>query len=463
MELIVQKSLNRFNKYYLQILNLVEKKQLHRLLNYVTIATLLGSTIFLAYTWYQGTEVSFIEASSSFRTPLMTLAYVLLFFKLGFLAFLFTAYKKYKPVSGVSDDLLPNCTVVIPAFNEGKLVFKTLVSLSESDYPKDKINLIAIDDGSQDDTWEWMLKAKAELKDSLQILKQPVNKGKREALYRAFKNIDSEVVITVDSDSLVERNTIRNVVSPFVTNENCGAVAGNVKVLNTAEGMIPKMLNVSFAFSFEFIRSAQSVFGSVLCTPGALSAYRKKAVDACLEDWVNQKFLGKSTQIGEDRAMTNMILKQGYEVNFQSNANVITEIPVTYQKLRKMFTRWERSNVRENIMMSRFAFDNFRTTKKWPTRLLLINQWVKMVMAYPALILMLLFLVTKPLLFIVVSMFSILLFASIPAAFYYNKSKNLHQALLSYSYSIFYAFSLFWITPYAIATAGQNGWLTRAK
>jgi hyaluronan synthase len=86
-----------------------------------------------------------------------------------------------------------------------------------------------------------------------------------------------------------------------------------------------------------------------------------------------------------------------------------------------------------------------------------------MITAYPSVVFMLIFLVLKPFLFIGVSLFSILIFASIPALFYYLKYSNINQSLLSYSYSVFYAFSLFWITPYAIATAGQNGWLTRAK
>lgn len=463
MELIIQKTLNEFNLYYFQISNALIKKRLYNLLSYGILLVLVMSATALGYAIYNGIEINFIDTLGSFGSLLVVFGYVLLSFKIVFLLFLFTAYKKYKPIASAKDDELPDCAVIIPAFNEGELVYKTLKSLSRSDYPKNKIRLISIDDGSVDDTWEWMKKAKLELRDEVQILQQPKNMGKREALYRAFKEITSEIVITVDSDSIVEVNTIRNIVSPFVANKKCGAVAGNVKVLNLDEGIIPRMLNVSFAFSFEFIRSAQSVFGSVLCTPGALSAYKKEAVDNCLDEWFNQKFLGKRTQIGEDRAMTNMILKQGYDVNFQSNANVITEIPVSYQKLRKMFTRWERSNVRENIMMSKFAFSNFRNTKKWPSRFLLINQWVKMLMAYPALLLMLVFLFMKPMLFLGVSLLSILIFATIPAVFYYSKYKNINYALLSYSYSMFYAFSLFWITPYAIATAGQNGWLTRAN
>src|SRR5690554_8222479 len=91
---------------------------------------------------------------------------------------------------------------------------------------------------------------------------------------------------------------------------------------------------------------------------------------------MNQTFLGVQTDIGEDRAMTNMLLKQGYNALFQSNAHVCTNIPETYGILRKMFTRWERSNVRENIMMSKFAFSDFRKENKLKRRILLINQWM---------------------------------------------------------------------------------------
>jgi hyaluronan synthase len=237
-------------------------------------------------------------------------------------------------------------------------------------------------------------------------------------------------------------------------------VAGNVRVLNNKKAIIPKMLNVSFAYSFEFIRSAQSNLNTVLCTPGALAAYKREAVMACLNDWINQTFFGKPTDIGEDRAMTNMILKQGYDVKFQSNAHVLTNIPEKYNNLRKMFTRWERSNVRENIMMSRFAFRNFRNGSKIGTRILLLNQWLRVLTAIPVTILMLYFVSMHPLLFLTTSLVSILIFSSIPA-FFYAKKHDISQCLYAYAYSIFYAFGLFWITPYAIATANKRGWLTR--
>lgn len=391
---------------------------------------------------------------------LLILTSFLLIFRLSFLAYIARLFFRYKPVNSVTDEKLPTCTVIVPAYNEGELVYATLLSLVNSSYPPEKLQLIAIDDGSGDDTWEWMKKAKAQLGDRVSIYQQPNNQGKRHALYRGFNLATGEVFVTVDSDSIVEEDTLRNLVSPFVTNENCGAVAGNVRVLNNQKAIIPRMLNVSFIFSFEFIRSAQSVLGSVLCTPGALAGYRRTAVMNCLPEWINQTFMGKPTDIGEDRAMTNMILKQGYHILFQRNAYVLTNIPEKYSSLHKMFTRWERSNVRENLMMSKFAFKTFRNGSKSGPRILLLNQWMGMITTYPLILIMIFLLVTHPVLFISSTLLSILIFSSLPA-FFYAKKYNIAEAFWIYSYSIFYTFSLFWITPYAMATASRRGWLTR--
>ena len=397
---------------------------------------------------------------STWGFSLMVLTTFLLVWKAVFFLYNLFLYFRYKPVASVTDDLLPQTTVIVPAYNEGKQVWHTLMSLAESDYPQDKLQMIAVDDGSQDDTWFWIQKAKMELGDRLSIRKQPVNQGKRHALYYGFTQGTGEVFVTVDSDSVVKPDTLRNLVSPFVTNEKCGAVAGNVQVLNNTKGIIPRMLNVSFVLSFEFVRSAESALGSVLCTPGALSAYRRESVMGCLEEWINQTFMGQPSDIGEDRAMTNMILKQGYHVLFQRNANVLTNVPEKYCDLYKMFIRWDRSNVRENIAMAGFVFKRFRDESKFGTRLLFLNQWLKIVMAYPAIIFMVAFIITHPVLFFSSTIFSILILTSFPVIFY-AKRYDLSRSFWAYSYSILYTFGLFWITPYAIATASRRGWLTR--
>ena len=67
----------------------------------------------------------------------------------------------------------------------------------------------------------------------------------------------------------------------------------------------------------DFIRSGQSVYGGVFCTPGTLSAYRTEVIQPHLTDWINQTFMGKPATIGEDRALSNLILSLGYRVVYQ--------------------------------------------------------------------------------------------------------------------------------------------------
>jgi len=425
-----------------------------------TLAILIGASVsfFLFQDEISAWYISYIN--TFLGKVLWVVSVLLLTLQLSFLAYLFILYKKYKPIESVHDSLLPTCTVIVPAYNEGRLVYETLLSLADSNFPSDKMEIICVDDGSKDDTWNWMLKAKKVLGNRLSIYQQPQNKGKRHALYHGFTTGKGDIFVTVDSDSIVEEDTLRNLVSPFVNNRSCGAVAGNVRVLNKEEGLIPKMLHVSFTFSFEFVRSAQSTINTVLCTPGALAAYKREAVLACLDEWVHQKFLGVPSAIGEDRAITNMILKQGYQVKFQKNALVYTSIPENYTTLYKMLLRWERSNIRENIMMSKFAFTHFRSENVWSARWLLIMQWVKVIFALPLFATLIFFVFAQPWVFLITSLTGIFVFSAIQMLFYARRY-NTSEGFLAFTYSIFYLFALFWIPSYAIVTARKSGWLTR--
>jgi len=425
-----------------------------------TFILMIVAAFLVYYLQNDFSEYNAERINSSWGFVFFIIASALFLYRAGFFVYNLYLYFRYKPIKSVSNDKLPTTTVIVPAYNEGKQVYATLLSLAKSDFPEEKLQLLAIDDGSKDDTWYWMQEAKNLLGDRLAIYQQPKNKGKRHALYRGFNLGTGEVFVTVDSDSVVNPDTLRNLVSPFVLNEKCGAVAGNIRVLNNEKALLPKMLNVSFVLSFEFVRSAESTLESVLCTPGALAAYRRTAVFECLPQWINQTFMGKPSDIGEDRAMTNMILKQGKHVLFQRNAYAYTNVPEKYKGLYKMFIRWGRSNVRENIAMSKYVFTNFREGSKLGSRLLFINQFLKIIMSYPLILVMLFFVISHPVLFISSTLLSILIFSSFPV-FFYAKKYNTSESFWAYSYSILYTFGLFWITPYAIATASKSGWLTR--
>ncbi len=425
-----------------------------------TFVLMLGAAYMVYILQSDFTQFRLDRKSATVGFVFMAIATGLFVYKTVFFLYTLVRYFMYKPIASVTNEQLPTVTVIVPAYNEGKQVWATLKSLAESDFPKEKVQLLAIDDGSKDDTWEWMLEAKKQLGDRVVIYQQPKNMGKRHALYRGFNEGTGEVFVTVDSDSIVKKDTLRNLVSPFVTNEKCGAVAGNIRVLNNEKALLPKMLDVSFVLSFEFVRSAESSLNSVLCTPGALAAYRSEAVFACLPEWINQTFMGQASDIGEDRAMTNMILKQGYHVLFQRNAYAYTNVPEHYKGLYKMFIRWGRSNVRENIEMSKYVFTNFREGSKVGSRLLFFSQATKIIMSYPFMLFMFFFVLTHPLLFLSSTLLSILVLSTFPVIFY-AKRYSLAESVWAYSYSILFTFGLFWITPYAIATASRRGWLTR--
>jgi hyaluronan synthase len=432
------------------------------LIQFSTLLLILIASIVLYHFQHQFQEIKEIMFESKIGTFFFYFTILIVSLKVIILFYFLIQYLKYKQSNSFTDCELPKISIIVPAYNEGRFVFDTLISISESNYPKDKIQLLSIDDGSSDDTWEWMVKAKEKLDSFLMIYKLEYNQGKKNVLHKGFLLAENEIFVTIDSDSLIEKETLRNLVSPFTTDNQCGAVAGNVKIYNSKKTIIPKMLNVSFAYSFGFIRAAQSSMKTVLCTPGALSAYRKEAVMNCLDFWINQTYLNIKTEIGEDRTLTNMIIKQGYNVLFQSNAIVYTIVPETFKTLRKMFTRWERSNVIENIMMSKFIFSKFRKTNKLNARILLLNEWISMSYAIPSLFAMLLMIMVYPRLFFSSIICTITIYSILPAI-YYAINYDKRNSIWIFTYNIFYSFTLFWITPYSILTSRRRGWLTRGK
>ena len=367
---------------------------------------------------------------------------------------------KYKPAPPSKDEDLPMCSVIVPAYNEGRQAYDTIASIVQSDYPVEKMNIIGVDDGSKDDTWKWLKKAAAKFPGRVKLFRQPVNRGKRHALYRGFEYGKGEVFVTIDSDSNVDPQTIRHLVSPFVQDARVGAVAGNVRILNRKEGIIPKMLEVSFAYSFDFLRAGQSVINSVLCTPGALSAYRKSVVMKVLPEWVNQKFMGRAANIGEDRAMTNLILRSGYHVHYQREAMVYTTSPITLSKLWKMMLRWARSNIRETLVISRFVFGKFRQDGAIGIRINVLMGCMNLTIGQVIRLFGLSMLVYLPLVVGPKIVIGAAIGACAPGFFYLLRYKN-ENAIWALPYSFLWLTYLSWISFYALLTPHKTGWMTR--
>jgi len=381
----------------------------------------------------------------------------------SFLALRILLAASYRPIPVKNNTKWPKIAVIIPAYNEGEQVLPTVRSVMASDYPASRMQVICIDDGSKDDTWAWLLQAKREFPQRLQLIRQPMNKGKRQALLAGFHKADAEVFITIDSDSEVEPNTLRHMVSPFVAQPKVGAVAGNIRVLNRGEGMIPKMMEVSFATAFDFIRSGQSVFGGVFCTPGAASAYRASVIRPHLDGWANQTFLGTPATIGEDRALTNRVLSSGFRVVYQREAVVWTKVPTTYGGLRRMLLRWARSNVRESLVLTTFIWKPFRKTGGTGLiRIFGLLQLLTLTLGEALKIGLALQLLVNPLSTISAMLCGALTTSIIPAMVHRQRYGGWFGWRWALPYTLFWLFTLSWISVWALLSASRSGWLTRS-
>jgi hyaluronan synthase len=367
-------------------------------------------------------------------------------------------FRRYRATPGAPDDELPTITVIVPAYNEGSQVFTTIQSVMFSDYPVDKLSVIAIDDGSLDDTWSWIQRATTSFPDHVIALRCPMNRGKREALYEGFNRATGSVIVTVDSDSELHSDALRNLVTPLVRDRRVGAVAGNVRVLNRSEGPIPTMMDVVFTSSFEFIRTTQSEVGAVMCCPGALSAYRRELVDAFKDEWVTQTFLGSPASIGEDRAMTNHVLRLGHEVRFQANAIVVTKVPTRTEQLAKMLLRWARSDVRETLSLFELLLARRRASDLgiWIN---LVSSAVAMVLAPVAFLAVIAVTAIDPTTLVWLAG-ALVVTSAFPAVLYAHLRERRH-AWWALGYGVYSLLVLSWIQPYALVTPARAKWLTR--
>jgi hyaluronan synthase len=363
----------------------------------------------------------------------------------------------YRPHPPAAFDAAPRMTVVIPAYNEGEMVAHAIDSIANANYPPDRLEIIVVDDGSTDDTWRHIQLAVARHGDRVHAIRQQRNGGKREALAAGFRLGHGDIFVTVDSDSVVAPSALLALAGPFIS-ERVGVVAGKVLVYNRGEGIIPRMLHVRFTLAFDFLRAYQSTFGTVYCSPGALSAYRASAVRTVLEPWLKQRFLGAQATVGEDRALTNDIMRLGYDSIYQRTAVVLTIVPTTYKKLSRMLLRWNRSFIREEL---RFALIVWK--RPLHARLIALFDSIITDLRYPVAYLTLILLGTaflhdmRVLPRVLVAIGVISFFYSL----YYLRSERSFNIVYGVLYEYFSFFLLFWIFPWALVSVRARGWMTR--
>ena len=234
--------------------------------------------------------------------------------------------EKLRPDHAVMPNPPPSVTVLIPAHNEESVIVQTVSSVLLSDL-KD-LHIIVVNDGSTDRTGE-LLETNFSHEPRVRIIHQ-VNRGKAAALNVAMSLADTEIVVTIDADTEIEADAIGKLVRHF-SDPTVGAVAGNVKVGNRSR-WLTRWQALEYITSQNMEKRAFDLLNCITVVPGALGAWRKKAIEAA----------GGITAdtVAEDADLTIAIRRLGWRVSYDEEAIAWTEAPETAGQLIRQRFRW---------------------------------------------------------------------------------------------------------------------------
>ena len=223
----------------------------------------------------------------------------------------------------------PAVAVLVPAFNEEKVIERTVRSVLDSDYPK--LRVIVIDDGSNDNTLEVTRATfrKEIAAGRVTVLTKP-NSGKADALDYGLEQVTEEVFVGIDADTIIAPDAISWLV-PHFSNPKVGAMAGNAKVGNRV-GLWTRWQALEYITSQNFERRALNTLNAVSVVPGAIGAWRTSAV--------REAGGYHRDTVAEDADLTMALLQAGYWVNYEDRALAYTEAPTTANGLMRQRFRW---------------------------------------------------------------------------------------------------------------------------
>jgi len=246
----------------------------------------------------------------------------------------------------------PFVSYVIPCKNEENGIGKTIHKCFESDYPKDKLEVIVINDGSTDGTGKVLEEMQA-IYPNLVVVNWQVNRGKRHGMHEGFRLAKGEIIVQLDSDSYLDPTTFKSLIEPF-RNPAIGAVCAHADPENADTNFLTRMQAAYYFMSFRILKAAESTFFSVFCCSGCSSAYRKSVVQPIMDEWVDETFLGLPITWGDDRALTNRVLERGYLTVYTDEVQAFTTCPTDLKTLFKQQVRWKKGWFVNSLRASKF-------------------------------------------------------------------------------------------------------------
>ena len=248
-------------------------------------------------------------------------------FRILFLGFFVFKSKRKQDLYGQDvEDFEPFVSVLVPSYNEEKVIRRTIENLLLSTYKN--FEIVVIDDGSTDKTAE-IANEFAAKNNKIRVLKKE-NGGKFTALNLGFEDSKAEIIVTIDADTIVLPDTIHNLVIPF-HDESVDAVCGNVQVGNV-KNLITGFQAVEYVTTQNYDRRAFDALNCISVVPGATGAWKKSKV---------LEAMGYSGDtLTEDADLTLTMLEHGAKIVYMPSAKSVTETPDTVSTLFKQRFRW---------------------------------------------------------------------------------------------------------------------------
>lgn len=364
--------------------------------------------------------------------------------------FLFAAF--YRPPAPRADRL-PSVSVIFPVFNEEHYIERTLTQALEADYPRDRLQVIAVNDGSRDGSFAIMQKVQQKYPE-LVLVNLEKSMGKRGALAAGAQLATGELLVLSDSDSFFAPDALRNIIDGFADPEVL-AVTGHCDVENAWTNLLTRMQAVRYYVAFRVMKAAESVFGAVTCLSGPFAAYRREAFMEEVDDWLHQRWFGRPALFGDDRALTNALLRRGGRVIYDARARCTTIVPEDYRTFFAQQMRWKRSWIRESMRAAMFMW------KRPPFASISFYLGVALPLLAPLIVLRALVLSPllergSPLSFI----FGILLMSALVSSVYLFARRS-RLWIYGIPFCLFYMFVLVWQMPWALLTTTHGKWGTR--
>jgi N-acetylglucosaminyltransferase len=262
-------------------------------------------------------------------------------------------YRQARAALGVSSPVshagLPGVDVVIPCFNEDPdLLQACCASLARQDY-QGALRFWLVDDSSHNRARLRPIYRYWGRRPHWQVHLHDRNLGKRQAQNTALHQGTGELVLTIDSDTVIASDGVRRLVDAFLTSDEVVAATGDVAALNAKVNRLTSIIDLRYDFMFNQERAAQAVHGALLCCSGPFAMYRRNVLQQVWNDYLTQTYRGQRCVSGDDLHLTNLVLAadQSCKARYVPVARAWTQVPETLRGFVRQQTRWQRSAYRE--------------------------------------------------------------------------------------------------------------------